>query len=896
MPREALLARLVDARRQRCVVIQGPAGCAKTSTLLAWRQALLALDFDVAWVSLAPEHDDLASFFQSLLGSLADVDPALVREAGILMGRDGGSAAAEHWVITLVRAIAARGRELVLMFDDVHLLSDPAVLAGLRWLLDYAPPQLHVVLASRTAPPLSLSRLRAQGLVTGFGLADLRFSAQESARFLREHVGDIDANATGQLHALTGGWAAGLQLFAIDLRAKALRGGAYVPVAVRDADTFASYFEREVLAGLAPDDMHLLTRMALGQRTCAALCAALLGRPEAEAGLAATLARMERDDLFLTQVGGDDTWYRLHPMLREVLLAKLGELPAAERVALHEAAWHWFRARGLLEEAVGHAVEAGDAQAAADIVQGCAQDLLARGELGQLSALMRRLPATQVQGSFDLLMVRAYLHMYAGEADAVSDCLARMEATGRPLGAGERYALAVLRGGLALSRDDTDAVVALLPELHRIPPGADDFTLTARGNILSWMYIYRGEYERAREVLEAGSPGGNGPGASRAPRGILLNRCMAGMTHTAEGQFLVAERIFSEVLEEASRHGQAYVGVATMAAALQGEALYELNGTGAALALLAPRIDVLERISMPDTVLRALLVMAGALQAAGRGQEAMACLDRLQRYAERRGVDRLLASALYRRCRRLLDVGDVEEAGMVALRLEGLADRYPDATRSTAWEVRVNASLAHIRLCLHRHDVAGALARLAPLTTLSEAGGRWCRVAALHMLWALAEHQRGGADAARTHLLEALRLGHRLGLVRSLLDVSPRVPTLLAALVGALVDDPAADPILSFYAQRLLDASGPTVAVGDERLHGVDISLGTPIDSLSEREAEVLRLLAQAMPNKTIARVLGVSLDTVKWHLRHVYAKLGVAGRDQAVARLRDHEARRGTA
>ena len=130
MPRETLMKRLLDARRQRCVVIQGPAGSAKTSVLLAWRQALLTLDFDVAWLSLSPEDDDLVSFFSGLLGSLAAVDEAIGRETGLLVGRAGEESAAEHWVITLVRGIAERKRDLVLMLDDAHFLKDPRVVAG----------------------------------------------------------------------------------------------------------------------------------------------------------------------------------------------------------------------------------------------------------------------------------------------------------------------------------------------------------------------------------------------------------------------------------------------------------------------------------------------------------------------------------------------------------------------------------------------------------------------------------------------------------------------------------------------------------------------------------------------------------------------------------------------
>ncbi|WP_229012319.1 LuxR C-terminal-related transcriptional regulator [Paraburkholderia gardini] len=874
MPREALLTRLLEARRQRCVVIQGPAGSAKTSTMIALRQAMLTLDFDVAWLSLVPEDDDLTSFFNGLLASLASVDPAIVREAELLAGRGSDETAVEHCVITLVRGIARRKRELVLMLDDVHYLGNARILEALRWLLDYAPPQLHVVLASRRALPVSLARLRSQGLATELDRRDLRFSVEESERFLREQLGDIAKRDAQVVHELTDGWAAGLQLFAIDIKTR--KGAAFAPATVRDAETFAHYFEREVLGRLAPGDLLLLTHAALCEQFCAPLCACLMRYAGADGDVVSRLGRLEGDNLFITQTGigqGGETWYRLHPLLREVLQRRIAGLPGVERRELHAAAWAWLSERGYVDEAVHQAVLADNAHAAADLVEGCAHDLLARGELGQLAGLMRRLPPAQIAARFDLRVIMAYLQMYAGETGALMRSIQQIAAGSERPDPRQRYALALLRGGLALQRDDTDSVVALLPELQRAPSDADDFTHAGRSNILSWMFIHRGEYEQARKVLEEGALHGG------APRGILLGRCMSGMTHAAEGQVLLAERVFCDVLAEAEKQGPAYVGIACMAAALLGEALYELNNVDASLRLLEERIEVLERVSIPDTVLRALVVLASAHWFAGRRIEAYDCLERLEDYAKGHGVDRLLANALCLRSRWLLEEGRLDEAGTALLRCEALAARYDGAVRSTAWEIQVCAELARIRMCLHLNDFDGAMTRLKPLSAISEAGGRWCRVARLRMQMSNAEKGRHNDRAAREHLVEALRLGHRLGLMRSLLDELGEGRQVL----DALPLEQGFDPVLAFHAQRLIDA-GQETAPGESQTTAVHVTF----QSLSERENEVLGLLALALPNKKIARVMDVSLDTVKWHLKNIYRKLDVSGRDGAVARMRE--------
>jgi LuxR family maltose regulon positive regulatory protein len=879
VPRDALQARLLEARRQRCVVVQGPAGSGKTSTLVAWRQALLALDFDVAWLSLSAEDCEPTRFFDCLLASIGEIDPDAVREAALLMGRDNDESALEHAVITVVQAISSRTRELVLMLDDLQHLEDARIFQVLQWLLDYAPPRLHLAFASRNALPLSFARLRSQGLVSEFDLRDLRFTAEETERFLREQLGSIDKRDVQVLHELTDGWVAGLQLFVVDMQAK--QGAAYARVQVRDAQAFASYFEGEVLAHLAQEELALLTRLAICNRFCASLGAALLALPDAGAGMALRLARLDSENLFISQVSSHDreTWYRVHPLLREILLARLERLPGDERRALHGAAWRWFEAHGHADEAVRHAVLAGDAHAAADIVEACAPDLLARGELTSLGGLMRRLPATQVQARFALRLVAAYLRLYARDIEALEGSIAQLEAEFDTLDALQRRGLTLLRGGLALQRDDTETLLAIAPQLEAIPDDAQAI-FAGRNHLLAWMHMYRDAYGEARALLEeAAQQHGTSTG-----RG-LIGRCLAGMSYALEGRMTEAEQLFRAVLQEAQGHGAARIGVAGMAAGLQSDVLYEWNELEAACSLLEPRIEVLERASIPDAVLRAFVVLACAHWLAGRRLEALDHLDHLEDYAVRNGLDRLLAHALVLRMRLYLKQGETTQADLVFERIKVLGARHADAGKGTAAETWRLTERARADMCLHWNDFDGAVDCLGPLVESTASAGRLRALAALRLQLAIAEAGRGNHRAARQQAIEALRLGHRLGLVRSLLDVSANVPSLLDALLA----DAVLDPVLAFYAQRLMDAAAATrrarAAIGVAASAAAE---GAPIDLLNEREREVLDLVAQAMPNKKIARVLGVTPHTVKWHLRKIYSKLGVAERDEAVARMRD--------
>lgn len=879
MRREALMARLQQARGQRCVIVQGQAGSGKTCTLLAWRRALLSVDCDVAWLSLGAEDGALTSFLDGLLTSIAAVDPAIVREAALLTGREGGENGIEHWAITLVQGIARHPRELVLMLDDLHHVEDERIFEVLQWLLEYAPPHLRFAFSSRSALPLSLERLRSQGMLTELDMRDLRFTQKESERYLREQLGGIAARDAADLHTLTDGWVAGLQLFVLDLRAK--KGESYARVQVQDAQAFAEYFEREILVRLEPEELDLLTRVAVCTRFCASLCVAILGDPQSAPSVGSRLTHLHHENFFITQVGGTerDPWYRLHPLLREALLRRIAAWPAQTQRALHLAARDWFAAHGDIDDAVHHAVQAGDVAGAAAMVEGVAHEMLSAGELIQLAGLLRRLPEQQVCMRFELLVAQAYLQMYMQDFEAFEHSLRTMESQRDKLSPRERYDVTLLRCGLALLRDDTDLVMASLPELRAVPADAADLAWTSRNNILAWAHICQGEYEEARKVFDDEPRRG-------APRSVMLGRCMSAMSLALQGEARQAERLVRDVLQEADRRGAAYVGVACMAAGLLAGMLYELNDAQAARQLLEPRMALLERTSLPAVVQNGLLVLSACHESASDRTRAEAHLERLEAYAVRHGLDRVLAEASVVRLRRHLRHDEMQAAIETLQRIEGLATKHERSKQGASARVLQAAGHARLEMDLYTRNYTGASTHLAPLLAACEGGRQPLRAVELRVQGALIERGLGLGPAARDQLLAAVRLGHRLGLVRTLLDVSPLVPRMLEELLAGGTDD----PVLQFYVRRLLAAAagspeGPPAAADDA---------AASMQALSERESEVAALLAQAMPNKKIARVLNVSPDTIKFHLKNIYGKLGVTARDEAVARLRDIAARQG--
>jgi LuxR family maltose regulon positive regulatory protein len=354
------------------------------------------------------------------------------------------------------------------------------------------------------------------------------------------------------------------------------------------------------------------------------------------------------------------------------------------------------------------------------------------------------------------------------------------------------------------------------------------------------------------------------------------------LSYALEGRMTQAERIYRAVAAEARQGGKGCVDSYYLAIGLLGDVLYEVNDVRQARELLEDKVDMLERIAIPDAVLRAFRLLTGANWQIGRRPEAFAQVQRLEDYAVRHGLDRLLAHSLGDRANLHLLLGETTAAEAALARLDVLEKRHAGATSNATGEIAEQAQRTRIRLAAAVGDLDGAAAQLGQLIAQCEARGRQRSVAHLLVKGAVVDARRGRHETARQKLLDALRRGHRLGLLRSLLDADPMAPQ----LIGELAQTELLDPVLAFYVERLQAArTGPKAPPAEPAMKA-----GAPgeLAEFSEREIEVLRLLAQAMPNKKIARALGLSPETVKWYLSRIYGKLRVAGRDAAVARVRD--------
>jgi LuxR family maltose regulon positive regulatory protein len=873
--RSRLLLRLTEASAARCVELRGPAGSGKTSLLLAWRRDLLASGADVAWLALSAEDDEPTRFFDALIAALQALDARLVAEASALAGRGSGEEIMESLVIALLRAMARHPRELVLVLDDVHHVHNPCLWRALQMLLDHGPARLRLVVATRAVLPLALARLRAQQQLLELGMEDLRFTLEESAQLATRVLGQADEALARELHARSDGWAAGLKLLCLDLR------GEHRGEPVRDARTFAEFFGREVMDTLPPEALAFLLRSALPEQFNVELCAALLAPAPDLAACERMLRALQEQGLFILPAGPryPEGWWRLHPLLRDALLERLRAESPTELRRLHELAWHFHAQRHMVYEAVRHALLAGAEEAAGALVESCGTDLFVRGELRRLVSLVKLLPPAMVERRTGLRLWLAWAELYERRLDACARSIARLRHELVRAEPAQRFRLTLLRVLHAVQSDDSRAAVAVLPELLDAPAEADAVALTGRRSMLTWIHLYRGDYDSARRVqLDDEVPLFEGQPVHGTPIGLLGGRCLLGLSYAVQGQVLQAERIYRDVLFEAERRGPSCADPGALGAALLAESLYELNDPQGVLDLLEPRLEVMERVSFPDSRLRMTLHLARARWLLGRPLDALDYLGQTIDDAERAGQDRLHAYLLLEQLQFRLRQGDLERADQLLAPLEALGARHADAESGTLAEIGVVVERARIRLWSHTGDADRALRHLEALTELCRQRGRARRVPDLQLQSAVALRMLGRHAEAREKVRQALRLGNQLGLLRTLLDAHADVPELVR---DTLLDE-ALDPVLRFYAERL-EAAVSSLEMGV--LHEEAAAL-PGLEALSPREAEIVDLLLRSLPNKRIARALDLSLDTVKWHLKNIYGKLGVSGRDEVLARL----------
>ncbi|MEJ5989904.1 LuxR C-terminal-related transcriptional regulator [Ramlibacter sp. PS3R-8] len=854
VPRDAIVRAVLvgpgrDVRDHPVVLVQAPAGFGKTLLLAQWRREHLAHGAAVAWLLAQPE-DDPARLVQALaLAVRVGAGRPTFGHALLQAGGPAGLEGATAWLAE----VAQSALNLVLMVDEADRLA-PAARDALAYLLRNAPPNLRCIVAARTDVHLGLEDLVAYSQCVVVGTAQVRFTLEETIQLARNRFGaEVDTEAA-RVHELTEGWPLGVQL-ALSVAPSGVR--AQLPRPRLQGTALRSQLLDYLLGNLAPADLDFLTRVSVADPLHPALCAALVPQEDA----AQRLARLQSDTPVFVAAEHSD-WVRLHSLAGEALRERLQAFPAKEVRELHARATDWLAAQGLLEAAAQHALASGQEQQAYALAERSLYELmLVQGRQSTVLDWVRRLPPQELENRPRLLLAAAWCLAVSERHEEASRLVARLlEQPGAD--AGLRWECALILGGAAMFADDPDHFVALHEPWPQAPADADPRLRQIHANRSALRALLQGEPALSRLLLQQ-----YGARAEGNPSHFLdrWGDLATSLSYLWEGQVRLAEQLLRPALAGADGDLGRRSPLAAMLAALLAAALWESDQPAEVQALLANRMDVLERSAIADCLMLGYRALARMASASGNEPRALELLGALDAVGIARRLPRLRVASLSEQVRLHAREYRAETCRELCRQIDALlAD--PHIPSGPLWQRGVTG----MRLLAHGHAAIAAQDWRAAVQPLAEAEAialqtrqARIRIEALGLrAWAL---DRCG-ERARGLVREAVSLAQAGGLQRVFADAHPDLGAWLRDMEPSAPARPAALPV----------AGGPAIQ-----------PRASPSMALTPKEREVLELLARNLSNKEIGLAMQVGEETIKWHMKNLFAKLDAGTRKQVVSRSR---------
>ena len=885
VPRSRLAERLDEGLGRGVVLVCAPAGSGKTVLLADWARRG---GRPVAWLSLDAGDNDPARFWRHAVAALDGVCPGLDERVGPLLGPPAPPTF-EPMVSAVINELAARpgGDEMVLVLDDYHVVGSQPVHASVDFLLEHLPPGLHPILASRADPPLALPRWRARGRLTELRDAELRFTVSEAAAMLRETLSaDLPDAAVTALAARTEGWAAGLQLAALSLRGQPDVTG-FVAAFSGSHRYVLDYLAEEVLERQGEQVRDFLLRTSVLERLSGELCDAVTGRT----GSQALLEHVERAGLFLIPLDEVRGWWRYHHLFADLLRARLLEEQPAQAAQLHHNAAAWYQEHGLADDAIRHAVAAGEMVWGARMIERHFDEIFfLRGEAATIQRWLAALPDHVVRTRPRLLLAQAQLANAGGNLDAVEPLIdaaeqAAVGAADEPFEptAGQSASLlvnvpahiALDRSYVAQLRGDAEATAAFASQaLAELREGESALRSISQGllAVAEWLPGRLADAERAFASSLAGWQ------AAGQPTVTAWGSYQLSQVQRAQGRLDAVARTCQRALETTAAPGRPAPLSAGPAYVALSEVAYERDDLEAALRHVTEGIRLCRQFVYIPPMASGLATLAWIRQASGDAAGALDALGEAMQAAP--GPPGPLNPVPAQWGRLLLVQGDLagavrwtEEHGLTA----GDEPEYP----------RESAHLVLARVLLAQERPREAFGLLDRLHAAAVAQDRMRSIIEAGALRALALAAGADETAGVAALAQVLILACPQGYIRVFADEGRPMAVLLGRLIAAQRSGRAATEVPLGYLARLHRALTAEPG-GPDPGRGTVAAVPGLVEPVTSREREVLGLLAAGRSNQAIAAELVVTVNTVKKHVSHILDKLGATNRTEAVTRARE--------
>jgi LuxR family maltose regulon positive regulatory protein len=840
VPRSRLIEKLNDGLDRKLSLISAPAGFGKT-TLVS--ELVANCKRPSAWVSLDEGDNDPIRFLTYLVRALQTVSKN-IGEGVLSMLQSPQPSPIETILTTLLNEITTVLDSFILVLDDYHVIESKEVDDALVFLLEHAPTQMHLVITTRENPPLPLARYRVRNELTEVRAADLRFTPVEAAAFLNQDMGlSLSEEDISALEARTEGWIAGLQLAAISMQGSKDTAG-FIKSFTGSHRYVLDYLIEEVLDQQSKSIQEFLLQTAILNRLNGSLCDTLTGQDNGQE----ILDYLEQANLFLIPLDNERCWYRYHHLFVEFLRQRLQQQDPEKISEHHIRASEWHEDNGFEIEAFQHAVAANDLERAERLVEGEGISMHFRGAGAYVLKWLSSLPETVLNSRPSLWVIYASTLLFVGQHTAVEQKLQAAEAALQNVVLDDKTKdlvgrIASMRATLAVIQNDVETIIA---ESLRAQENLHPDNLTFRISTtfaLGTAYMFQGDKSAASQAFaETISIGENSIYAIAATINL-------GHIQENNNQLNLAAKTYESGLHLAGDPPppitcEGFLGLARIH--------YEWNDLDAAEQYGEQCLQMTRQMENVDSFASDGVFLSRLMLARGDVSSAVTALEEAEVFVHQHNFEFRMPTVAAAQVLTLLRRGNLEEAAH-------LAETY-------------DLPLSQARVHLAEGDSSAALDLLEELHQQSkDLPDEQLKVMVLQ---AVAYQAHGDLDKALQALRDAMMLAEPNGFIRVFVDEGPAMAQLLS--------EANAQGMKPNYVSKLL-----AVFEAEKKQPDFLPAQGL-VDPLSKRELEILALIANGLKNKEIAEQLYISLNTVLYHNKNIYNKLGVKKRALAILKARE--------
>ena len=866
-----LLAQVTGARL--CSVV-APPGYGKTNVLSRSFRHLHSLGFLVGWVSLDIQDNQFYRFMSYMLSAL-EKSGAIQREwqSALLETLPGDEG--DNLISSLIEELSECDSDIYLIIDDLHHIRDRQIHAFIKRLLTYAPQNFHLIIGSRERLEVHFYRDIQNDQFVEIGSAQLKLNLVDTQLFFKDccdlelSPGDIE-----RWHRDTEGWVFPLKLASISIKQ---RPDFCLGDVFQKDQSISEYLSDEVLAGMSQPFAQFVMAISVLDIFCSETCGyvADMNTPSEY------LAQMQAQNLFIERLSsGDEEWYQLHPFFRNYLESRIATDMPSILPTLHRRAREWFEQKNMPSYAIKHALESGDSGQLGSLLEKSCFELLLNGQYMELLAWAKLLSDEDIQARPKLCFAVAFdyilMHQFS-EGRQFMSSLVDSSATRRKLGEFSD-GMPVLLGMDAVFRDDVgsaqvycqDWLVSVSSPRNTLP-----LLLVTGCNILSYCHLYKGDFAEALDVHITWKAL---PEKEIPAFGVTYSHCLQGLTYLHLGDVNNAGRWFDKAQNVAVDKLGEFSIYSSFATAFQAEIRYQQGDTRFLVEEVLPCLDAITQIGLVDSMIHSFPCVASSLYQQGRCIEANEVLDKAEALARHLDWPRLTLACLHQKLRFAIQERSTVDRQLINRRVEKISGIESELNISARFYLELIKAESHA--AFGRYNDAIKQLMLFQVE-LDQAGFVY--------LGFLVKVRLAFFYAAQNDLNEAFKLlagcldfAGAAGLIQAFKDAS----YIKADLLCAFRDSSDGKR----YQETLLAILGPAI------IDGVSVDASTIVQDrdrlsdefkLSGRELEILELLGLGLANKNIALSLGIGQETVKWHIKNIFGKLGVNSRVTAVQKAR---------